>query len=62
MADKNKPATTEQSDETLRKKAKKLIRNKNSLNIRPTHMFMHEKSLVEIVSGVKHGLKYFLLK
>lgn len=51
MADKNKPASKEQSDESLQKKAKKLVRNKNILNKR--HVFMHEKSLVEIVSA-KH--------
>lgn len=53
MADKNKHASKEQSDESLQKKAKKLVRNKNILNKRPTHVFMHEKSLVEIVSA-KH--------
>ncbi|CAH2097680.1 unnamed protein product [Euphydryas editha] len=48
MADKNKVPSKEKSDESLRKQAKKLVKNKNVLNKRPTHLFMHEKSLVEI--------------
>lgn len=42
------PENLDQSDESLRKQAKRLVKQKNS-NKRPTHLFMHEKNLTEIV-------------
>lgn len=38
-------------EENLRKQAKKIVRQKNADALkRPTHLFMHEKDLTEIVS------------
>lgn len=51
MEHKNKliADSLDHSDENLRKQAKKLVRQKNLINKRPTHLFMHEKSLTDIV-------------
>ncbi|XP_047540284.1 internalin A [Vanessa atalanta] len=48
MTDKNNLADIDQRDVSLRRQAKKLVKQKNVINKRPTHLFMHEKSLVEI--------------
>lgn len=51
MANKSNiiPDSLDQSDESLRKQAKKLVKQKVS-NKRLTHLFMHEKNITEIVS------------
>lgn len=42
------------SEEKMRKQAKKILRQKNlEILKRPTHLFMHEKSLSKIVSKIE---------
>lgn len=46
-----KSSDIKQSEEELRKHAKRIIRKKQGGPKRPTHLFMHEKCLTEIVSS-----------
>lgn len=48
-------ADLKDSEDKLRKQAKKIIRQKNSDALkRPTHLFMHEKRLTKIVCTLKY--------
>ncbi|KAI8432730.1 hypothetical protein MSG28_013690 [Choristoneura fumiferana] len=48
MDSATKSAELKQSEEELRKQAKRIIRKKQGDQKRPTHLFMHEKCLTEI--------------
>nr|XP_034825940.1 uncharacterized protein LOC117983480 [Maniola hyperantus] len=48
MENKEKLGNTNENESTLRKQAKKMAKQRQLFNKRPTHLFMHEKCLTEI--------------
>ncbi|CAH2237642.1 jg11322 [Pararge aegeria aegeria] len=48
MENKDKLTYTDQNETSLRKQARKMLKQKHLINKRPTHLFMHEKCLTEI--------------
>lgn len=45
------PNIINQNEISLRKDARKIVKHKHLFNKRPTHLFMHEKCLTEIVNN-----------